>query len=232
MTRIKLKNFEVLYQALLENKAKYNAPMLRRLKQDIYELVLTNKPMDRIRTIGLEDERLEDVEIVVGVGVMAEFGQKGYTAITADELYIDVVLDNGKYDPDKIVHFTLPMLLSRNSYNMPVHKYIANCTGAVPGKVASSTIKKNRERCQYRNYTINELRKNCPEEKCLQNIPYLKQENIKIDELDDFLKYVLKKNPNILSEALAYKKSDIKRVIRIYDWLKYYDKAKTKELQI
>lgn len=80
MTRIRLKDYTVLYQALLENKAKYNAPMLRRLKRDIYELVLTNKPTGKIRTIGLEDERLEEVEIVIGVGVSNEFGQKGYAA--------------------------------------------------------------------------------------------------------------------------------------------------------
>lgn len=211
MTRIRLKNYEVLYQALLENKAKYNAPMLRRLKQDIYELVLTNKPTGRIRTIGLEDEKLEDVEVVVGVGVMSEFGQKGYTAITAAELYTDVVLDNGNYDPDKIVHLTLPMLLSSNSNSMPVNKYIANCTEEVPEKVSnaikanyddllSGTIKKSRESCQYRNYTINELRMNCPEDKCLQYIPYLRQENIVVDELHVLLKHVLQENPNILSE--------------------------------
>jgi hypothetical protein len=36
MTKIKLNSFEVLYESMLENKAKYSAPILRKLKQDIY----------------------------------------------------------------------------------------------------------------------------------------------------------------------------------------------------
>jgi hypothetical protein len=103
MTRVRLKSYETLYQALLENQAKYNAPMLRRLKQDIYELVLTNKPTGRIRTVNLEDEKLEDVEVVIGVGVHADFGQKGYAGLTAEELYADVVLDNRDFDAESII---------------------------------------------------------------------------------------------------------------------------------
>lgn len=75
MTKIKLNSFEVLYEAMLENKAKYSAPILRKLKQDIYELVLTNEPTEKMKVVGLtEDDKLEDVEVVVGVGVISEFG--------------------------------------------------------------------------------------------------------------------------------------------------------------
>ena len=48
MIRIKLNDYSILYEALLQNKARYSAPVLRRLKSDIYNLVLTNKPTGKM----------------------------------------------------------------------------------------------------------------------------------------------------------------------------------------
>lgn len=235
MTRIRLKSYEPLYQALLENQAKYNAPMLRRLKQDIYELVLTNKPTSKIRTLNLEDERLEDVEVVIGVGIPPDFGQKGYAGITAAELYTDVIFNDGDFDVEKIVTLSLPTLIPLNSI-LPVNKYLAEYSGNVPDKVQSvikinfddllaSTIKKNRDGSSYRNETISSLRRKFSSEKCLQALQYLKEENINPFELLDLIKSVLEANPSALLTAEKDRqnlKSDIKRAIRIYDWLRYY----------
>jgi len=235
MTRVRLKNYEPLYQALLENQAKYSAPMLRRLKQDIYELVLTNKPTGRMRVMNLEDDKLEDVEVVVGVGVLAEFGQVGYAGITAAELYSDVVFDDGGFDVEKIVTLSLPTLLPTNSI-LPVNKYLAQYAGEVPDKVQSviksnfddllaSSIKKNREGSSYRNETILSLKRLYSCEKCLQVLQYLKEENINPSELLNLIREVLTANPFALSTTEKEKqnlKSDIKRAIRIYDWLWYY----------
>lgn len=234
MTRIRLKSYEPLYQALLENQAKYNAPMLRRLKQDIYELVLTNKPTGKIRTVNLEDEKLEDVEVVIGVGVFADFGQKGYAGITSEDIYADVVFDDRDYDVDTIVTTSLPSLLPNNG-RLPMHKYLSQFTGDIPintdkiikdfdGFIASS-IKKNRERSSYKNETISSLRRELSLEKCLYALQFLKEENIDSTALLDLIKDVLTANPAALSTAEKDKqnlKSDIKRAIRIYDWLRYY----------
>jgi len=233
MTRVRLKNYEPLYQALLENKAKYNAPMLRRLKQDIYELVLTNKPTSRIRTVNLEDEKLEDVEVVIGVGVLANLGQQGYVSISVEELYADVILDNRDFDVESIVSLTLPILLSRNSNNLPINKYLFKYSGEIPEKVQlaiknkfddllSGTIKKNRAKNAHRNETIMSLSNKLPIAKCLQTLPHLKEENISISELYDFISDVLKDDPSVLSKSNPGFKTDLKRAIRIYDWLKYH----------
>lgn len=240
MTRVRLKDYSILYQALLENNAKYNVPMLRRLKEDIYELVLTNKPTGRIRTVGLEDEKLEEVEVVIGVGVLADFGQKGYASITAEDLYWDVVFDSGKYDPNYVVNLTLPTLLPRYSYSLPVHKYIAQYSGTIPEKVMeaikptydsllNNTIKKYRDRRPYREYTFSQLKEEFTDEKVFYLAPYLKPENIDLEELNNFLKEYLTENPTVLSSSLAIR-SDIRRVIKLFDWLKY--SPKVKELQI
>lgn len=235
MTRVRIKSYEPLYQALLENQAKYNAPMLRRLKQDIYELVLTNKPTGKMRVMNLEDDKLEDVEVVVGVGVLAEFGQIGYAGITAAELYSDVIFDDGDFDAEKIVTLSIPTLLPRNSI-LPIYKYLSLYSGEVPDKIRSSiktnfdallssTIKKHRNGSSYRNETISSLRRQLSSEKCLQVLQYLKEENIDPSELQGLIRDVLTNNPSALSTAEKEKqnlKSDIKRAIRIYDWLQHY----------
>ena len=235
MTRIRIKNYEVLYQALLENQAKYNAPMLRRLKQDIYELVLTNKPTGKIRTVNLEDEKLEDVEVVIGVGVLADFGQKGYAGISADELYTDVVLDNRDFDAESIIWKALPTLLPHNSNILPMYKYLSQFTGELPERVQeaikdktdvdsllSNTIKKNREKHPCRQGTITSLCDKLSDAKCLQALPHLKAENIDVEELHAFLARILTANPSALSTGEPGFKTDLKRAIRIYDWLKYH----------
>ena len=237
MTRVRIKSYEPLYQALLENQAKYNAPMLRRLKQDIYELVLANKPTGRMRVMNLEDDKLEDVEVVVGVGVLANFGLRGYAGLPVEELYGDVVLDNRGFDAESIVTFALPALLTSNSLNLPVHKYLLDFKGNIPERVKlaikenfddllSGTIKKNREKKAHRNETIDSLVKTMSVAKLLQALPDLREENIKVTELHNLLKDFLTKNPSILSSGNSGLKTDLKRAIRIYDWLKYHQKTK------
>jgi len=234
MTRIRLKSYEPLYQALLENQAKYNAPMLRRLKQDIYELVLTNRPTGRMRVINLEDDKLEDVEVVVGVGILADFGQKGYAGISADELYADVVLDDRDFDAESIIWKSLPTLLSRNSNRLPIYKYLSRYSGGLPERVQaaqskkyfddllSNTIKKNRNNHPCRKDSIASLCRKFSDGKCLQVLPHLKEENIDIKELHDFLMRILAENPSSLSTGEQAFKTDLKRAIRIFDWLKYH----------
>jgi hypothetical protein len=223
MTRIRLKNYEPLYHALLENQAKYNSPML----------VLTNKPTSKMRVVNLEDDNLDDVEVVVGVGILADFWQQGYTGITASELYTDVVLDNQGWDIESIISKALPNLLPHNSGLLPIYKYISQHDGVLPDKVEtannknsfddllSKTIKKNRAKHIYRRETIASIRKKITESKCLQVIPHLMEENINIEELHEFLKSILAKEPSVFSTAEPSFKTDLKRVIRIFDWLKY-----------
>ena len=234
MTRIRLRSYEPLYQALLENQAKYNAPMLRRLKQDIYELVLTNKPTGKMRVINLEDDKLEDVEVVVGVGVLADFGQKGYAGITADELYADVVLDNRDFDEESIIWKTLPTILPHNSNVLPIYKYLSRYKGELPERVKaannkqnfddllSNTIKKNRDKHPCRQDTLASLRSKYSDSKCLQVLPHLKRENIEIEKFLEFLVHILENYPSALSTGEQSFKTDLKRAIRIYDWLKYH----------
>ena len=186
-----------------------------------------------MRVVNLEDDHLDDVEVVVGVGILVDFGQQGYTGITASELYTDVVLDNQDWDTESIISKALPNLLPHNSNLLPVYKYLSKYDGDLPDKVEaannknsfddllSNTIKKNRDKHICRQETIVSLRNNLSVGKCLQAIPHLMEVNIDIEELHNFLRNILTDNSSVFSTADQGFKTDLKRVIRIFDWLKY-----------
>jgi hypothetical protein len=52
-------------------------------------------------------------------------------------------------------------------------------------------------------------------------LPHLREENLSVDELHAFLVRILTANPSALSTGDQAFKTDLKRAIRIYDWLKY-----------
>ena len=57
MTKIFIDDFNILYHALLKNKAKYNPRILRRLKDDLYRLILTNDPKNKLSVANIDDTK-------------------------------------------------------------------------------------------------------------------------------------------------------------------------------
>ena len=233
MTKIKLADYTPLYEALIQNKGKYRTNLLRNLKKDVYDLVLTNEPGTKMKVVGLEeDDKLDEVEVVIGVGVLSEFGKKGYLGLKASEIYKDIVLDNGNFDDiDTLVKEALPQLLKQNSKSMPMYKYLSEFNGEYPEDI-DENIKhsiddflndqqKNRKyKIEYN--SISQLRRQHGDYKALAYIPYIREEYIDMDELEVMLKDLLINDSLCLDES-DYK-SNLKRVIRMYDWLKYYKK--------
>lgn len=231
MTKIKLSDYTPLYEALIMNKGKYRTNLLRNLKKDVYDLVLTNEPGTKMKVVGLEeDDKLDEVEVVIGVGVLSEFGKKGYLGLKASEVYKDIVLDNGNFeDIDTLVTQALPQLLKQNSKSMPMYKYLNNFNGDYPNCI-NENIKHNLDdflndqqkdrkyKCNYN--SLSQLRRQYGDYKALAYIPFIRQEDINIEELEQMLKDLLISDPLCLDEAQY--KSNLKRVIRMYDWLKYY----------
>jgi hypothetical protein len=235
MTRIQLSDYIPLYETLFENKHKYNTHMLRKLKNDIYELVLTNKPTETIRVMDIADENLEKIETVVGVGIISKLGIKGYASVTAEDLYTDIVLDNQNYDAKSIVQLTLSELLSHNNI-LPSHKYISQLSPEeVPAKVMKSVIYRYED---FMNRTIREWRKKSYLDgievsirgvikkygtiKALSIIPLLTEDRVVFEDLESSLLEIFTSYPDIWSRIVGNDKSNLKRIIRIYDWFKYY----------
>lgn len=237
MTRIYIKDYSILYEILLKNKFKYNTTVLRRLKEEIYELVISNEPTTKMKVVGIEDDdNLDNVEVVVGVGVISEFGKKGYCGLKVEEIFEDVLFDNGDYDANFVVTESLPILLKHNTGSVPIYKYISNTTVDLPLYVTRSikttyedllsrSIRNNRKRKDYINKTINYIISTNEPNKSLELIPFLQEENIDTELLGSFLRDFYKNNTNIFIDGKNFDKINFRRLIKLYDWLKYY-KAK------
>ncbi|WP_395361945.1 SIR2 family protein [Streptomyces sp. YH02] len=122
--RVLVSDFIDVFSVLSELKRSFPAKMLRRLKEQVYELVLADDPQNRLYVADIDDESKDgDIEVVFGVGVGAKIGQQGYVGLTRWDLIDDVVSDGKALDSAVVVSQVLPRRL-RGSANIPVFKYL------------------------------------------------------------------------------------------------------------
>ncbi|BDU51370.1 SIR2 family protein [Haliovirga abyssi] len=238
MTRVFVKDFNKIYKVLSMIKSKYNPRILRKLKEEIYELVLTNDPKEKMRVVGFDDEtKIENIEVVMGVGIINDFSRRGYERITAVELYEDIVFNKEKFDNFEIVTKTLPELLKHNSGSVPIFKYLQGYQGELPERVKeelekrkdldsflSRTFKDKKLKNINRYKSINEIKEDHDDLSSMIQVLYLGEKYLNEIELDGFLKELFEKYPDILFDSKMNTKTNIKRLIKIYDWLKYSKK--------
>lgn len=243
MTKITLNDFLPLYSELLAQKYQYNPKLLRQLKRDIYKLVTTNEPVDRFQIQDIEDdEGLENVGVLAGIGVIPESptGERGHHIPEPAELFCDIVFDDRDFDLKSLVEDALAKLQRNHSYSLPIHKYVnayrekfgaeppaellADCKKSVEGllsphlqkQLATNPIK-----------SIEELNQQAPtKEKWFELFPRVQNPGTYLPELAKVLEGYLTEHPNALRDGKSGDKTNLKRVIRIYDWLKY---GKTKD---
>lgn len=233
MMRIKIHDYLPFYSELLSRKYHYNPKMLRQLKRDIYQLITTNEPVDSFQIVDIEDdEQLINLETVVGIGVAAD---SGHHIPKAEDLYADIILDNGDFDLKSLVEEALGYLLKHCSGSLPLHKYLEayfdrykkvapiNVTqyakNTLEGFLNQSLIRKRKQE-QFTSF--DNLKQKYPQdEKIIENIPLLTDEALTVENIGGFLKNYLNKNKIALNGTNQSLKTNLKRVIKIYDWLKY-----------
>lgn len=122
--QIKVPDFTAVFTALTELHRSFSAKLLRRLKEQIYELVLTDDPHHRLVVADIDDTTDDrDLNVVFGVGIHAKFGAQGYVGLTRDHFIDDILGDRASYEAREVVERTLPRILPTCGY-VPVHKYL------------------------------------------------------------------------------------------------------------
>ncbi|WP_342762093.1 SIR2 family protein [Bacillus sp. BR3(2024)] len=248
ITKIKTNNYEKVYNALAHNKRKFSMKVMRQMKSQIYELVKTNDPEEKIYVVDGERDDAEDVEFVIGVGVKSiaeqmqsnlevsttrDLSEHGYGGMSDNELFYELLSDEPKYDYNSIVELALPQILRSNQY-VPLFRYVME--SSVKIELIDLKIKNKMEMCyedfltnkqklklkkspwdwQFKN--IKEVLKGYPDLKVAVNeIPLLGKEKLNCDELKDFLK----EKSNLITDKKSQEGIGIRRLFRIYDWLKY-----------
>ena len=226
MTRITTNNFSAIYKAILENKAKYNPKILRKLRHDIYKLA--KEEDDNASTIiATGFEHLDNLDhckhFIVGVGI----ANMGYKRIKAERIYEDIVLDNNYFDPEKIIEETLPELLPGNTSGLPMFKYLRSYNKETFDKIKEySLIHTNidsflnsallrRKKNFPKHYTLKSILESSVFKKKYTEIYLLDKDKIDINALEKYLRDLLKEKDILKNNP------ELKRLIRIYDWLKY-----------
>lgn len=103
---------------------RFPARLLRRLKEHVYDLVLSRDPDRRLAVVDIEDDtRADQIDVVFGVGVERRLSEHGYVGLTRHDLLIDVIRPQSTYDPRLVVQDVLPRVLRGPGY-VPVYRYL------------------------------------------------------------------------------------------------------------
>lgn len=252
MKNVLLTDYAELYAAILQNKAKYDVKVLRRVKSQLYELVKENKPTDKLYIATNIDDDSPEVDFVVGVGVYGQFGNVGYSSIKSKEIFLYAL---GKaeviYNVDMLLKETIPALHNGGRGNFPVCQFLSKCTSVDCFNDRVGLLKKenfsdfntatDKEYIQNHGYcSITSIIAYYEEnglEQTVARIPRMSPSTIDVEELYRFLLKVLDDYPGLLDPSqetyTATARSGYKKCVSIWDWLKYNQDAKKRleELQ-
>ncbi|WP_297807399.1 SIR2 family protein [uncultured Alistipes sp.] len=122
ITIVKTNNFAEVYGAINAVERKIPTRILRYCKEQIFELVKSEKPEKKLCVVDYENiEETSDIEFVVGLGVIDKHTSKiGYRGIKTKDLYEDLLFANKKFNATTILTETIPQLTGY----LPVYKYL------------------------------------------------------------------------------------------------------------
>lgn len=229
MNRISTCDFAKIYESILSIKSKYSPAVLRYLRRDIYELANSSKPTEGIVATGFEnlDTLNAADQFILGVGI----GKNGHM-IKAEQLYEDLVFDNQHFNPDLVVDEYLPELLKNNSGGLPMYKYLKYYQGQTFERVQNNILKytdidkflneqlrrqKSTYRKTYGPLSVSKIIELEGFDSAYRKLIFLNENEIDCAELLDYLQELLKNN----AQKLLHGNSELKRLIRMYDLVKY-----------
>lgn len=235
MTKIEMKNFSILYEAIGKRKNTIPAKILRHLKEEFYRYTITNEPSATMQVLDIDDKRLDDKDLVVAIGKNATFGLIGLRGRTAPDLYRDIIFNDLGFNADEILNLLWPQL-KRDNPKLPVFKYYSKAEKEIPkiindflpqsfDNLLNNSIMRQREIVRVE-HSLQAIWQNpeLPVSKKLSLSTYLTEKEIEVDVLEIILKKILTENPNILVDTSQGLSSNIRLLIRIYDYLRFKEK--------
>lgn len=233
MKRVIVEDFKLLYRVLEGKKSKLPVRIFRRFKQELYDFTVTNMPTANMRVASIEDNRVEDEELVIAIGRYSDYGLRGLHGLKADEWYRNIVVEDIEFSADDLLKHAFSDLIKQNSGRLPINKYLSEASGEYPecvefakkqsfDTIISKTIKRQRYKLgEYKSVKqIWENEKNSLE-KATNLIAHLSEQAIDVSELESVLKEIFENDINVLQNSKAAIRTNIRRLIMIYDYLKW-----------
>jgi hypothetical protein len=121
--RLQVPDFVDVFTSLSALSRSFPAKLLRRLKEHVYQLVLTDDPDQRLFVADIEGTTDKDIDVVFGVGMKDRLGHVGYVGLRRTDLVEDILSNGNGLDPRAVISEALPLIL-RQPGNVPVFKYL------------------------------------------------------------------------------------------------------------
>lgn len=232
MTKITLSDFLPLYEAIGTKKAKLPVRILRQFKQELYSYVITNTPTAALHVASIEDDRVGDDELVLAIGRADQHGVHGLSGINGNEWYRSIMLDDLPYTADELLEHAFPVLIKQNSNRLPVNKYLATATGSYPeceklsqklniDEIIPNSYLQYRGTSQYHSFL--EVWQNEKENfaRATRQMCLLNESEMNVQELEQVLNEIFM-DKDALDHVSSGDRSNIRRLILIYDFLKWH----------
>lgn len=240
---VEVKDYSNIYEAILKYKRRFPLKLVKRMRQVLYDIIIDNNPNNQIIAGDIDNlDKMKEADFVVGIGMKERldncgisFAERGVTGLNYDEILIDVMTgetignDNIKYAVDLVEN----KLKSLSYY--PIYKYL-KIGGYYNIKELDEILNKRNSRGYKKlfcsNHTavkttnintkynsISEILNdsNLVLNTKLKYITYLENEKINSEEL----RKCILMNIQSLSDKKCKFKSDIRKLIKIYDFLVY-----------
>lgn len=231
MTKVTTSDFSKIYSALKNKKSKIPARILRTFKEELYNYTLTNIPTANLRVASIDDNRIDGEELVMAIGKVSDLGLKGLKGLESNEWYKNILLDNLEFSADELLEYAYPKLAKMNSFNIPLNKYLKQAEKRYEEyekrakennfeKIISKSLKNSRKYITYS--SVKEIwdKEKLNIERATRYIAGLTEKQINLSELEIVLRELFK-NENILEECSPNVRTNIRRLISIYDYLKW-----------
>lgn len=235
MTKVTLSDFSILYDALAVKKAALPVKLLRRFKNELYTFALTQQPGPAMQVAALDDGRIDENMLALSIG-LASTGVYGLArAVNSEQWYRNIVLHDSMYSCDKMLEYVYPELAKQNSWKLPPWYYIVNSSYkskmaeerapySYSDIVTEAAIKRNKTAIAGRSAMEIWMDEKDNLLKAIRLLGFLPEEKIDVDQYQQILERIFEKNVNILSSLSAVDRSNLNRMIRIYDYLRYGQK--------
>lgn len=167
----------------------------------------------------------------MAIGKVSDLGLKGLKGLESNEWYKNILLDNLEFSADELLEYAYPKLAKMNSFNIPLNKYLKQAEKRYEEyekrakennfeKIISKSLKNSRKYITYS--SVKEIwdKEKLNIERATRYIAGLTEKQINLSELEIVLRELFK-NENILEECSPNVRTNIRRLISIYDYLKW-----------
>ena len=235
MTKVTLEDFGLLYDALSAKKASIPVKILRRFKEDIYTYVVTSEPGPTMQVAPLDDPKLDENKLAISIGLQ-QTGELGLgSLVDADKWYRDVVTSEFQkmgFTYDQVLRLAFTSTFKGSNGNLPIWKALSSASEDYPeiaargadrfDDIASKTIIHSRKTvAAYLSAADLWDQEKKDQARALRLLNLLPEEKMNVDELEAILKELFAADQEILAHSKSGVKTDIRRLIRFYDFLKW-----------